>query len=161
MDPFAHYYPDLCFALKKLGLAVADESPSRSLLLTIGPSHYLKRFNGEIHQLLRVNNYTHHHVTVSEGDNEHLDWSDFDAPPLLVDEHYLYDESAEFANAAYVFTSRFHGFVMSLLHGVPHVVPMLPTWKVMTFQMHHDMERLAMFHVHTIRHVLFGEDIPS
>ena len=159
-NPLSYYFPDLGFALKKLQMAVAPVQPpkSRNLILTVGPIVYLRPVAKDLQYLIQSDRYTYYHIELSQGDRI-TDVNDFvnaglPKPDKLVREQYLYDYDTHFAKTAYVFTSRFHGFVMAMLYQVPHIVPLLDTWKLKTFANHEDLEELSLGSIQMIRNAL-------
>ena len=130
----------------------------RKIVVSIGPIIYLRSVADDLRQILESGEYEYQHIELSKGDRvssiEEFSNAGIPVPDQLISNNYLYDYDETFAKAAYVFSSRFHGFVMAILHEVPHVVPILNTWKLKTFVNHDDLEALALGNIQMIREAL-------
>ena len=144
---FTYYYPDLAFVLKRIGLARGMQPQHRQYLLTIGVTRdFNANILGQIRNLSLT--HTHYHAVVSKGDHTNSDYSVFlPSTPEIVNPLNLYDMDPYFAEAEYVFTTRFHGMIMAKLNCVPHVTTLLGQWKVKTFEDTEDPETKAMTHL--------------
>lgn len=165
-NPHSYYYPDLVFTIQRLGIAAgaklhenallgndAKLPGTRDLLITVGLPIHFRSVVAELEHLQEI--YTHHHVILAEGDKSDTNFTNIGLQqPVLVHNKYLQQDNMEFGRAMYVYSARFHGFISAHLNHVPHVVPMLQTWKLSTFTYHDDLDKLAFGHIKMIRDVL-------
>ena len=143
-----YYYPDLCFTLRKLGLANAVIPKVRTYALTIGRQPDLPTIMAEI----KSKHLRHFNVIISESDLNIHDFSKFDIDTQIVNKQYVYEQDSYFANANYVYSTRYHGMIMAKLFHVPNIVIGTTTkWKLMTFQDEADNEAGAFGHIELVR----------
>jgi len=135
INPNTTYYPDLCFALFKSGLLKRKpESSPRFNLITISSQEHIQHYKIIIRQLVKLG-LRHIHLVFSKADDfpdEEWDRLKIKTPEIFRPPDLI--SCAEyFEDASYVYTSRFHGFLFAKLLRVGHIIPMLPTYKIVNY----------------------------
>lgn len=120
-------YPDLCFTLRELGMAAPLPRKPRDVVITAGSILHMYPYKALIDQL---KGYGHKHVHAPFWEKDELPDSTWGDVRICNKPESICDYSDLYGSAAYVFSTRYHGYLFARLHKVPHTIPVLPTYKL-------------------------------
>ena len=130
------YYPDLCFSLYKIRfLKPKTKNLKKKNIITIGSMTSLKPHIVILRQLIDIG-FKHYHLIFSKGDIfEDSQWNivrNNYRPEIMYKPSIKYYQNV-YEQASYVYTSRFHGMLFAELCNVEHIIPLLPTYKIVNY----------------------------
>lgn len=139
------YYPDLCFSLYKIKfLKEKSVSLKKRNIITVGSIEHLKPHIVIIRQLVN-SGLKHYHLIFSKGDLfEDSEWNIVKhnyRPEIMYKPSIRYYQDV-YEQASYVYTSRFHGMLLAKLCNVEHIIPLLPTYKMINYNNYNEDESL-------------------